>query len=105
MLRDSLVDHAKDLSAENEVRYKLIIESSGDESLVRLLFSFGVLDRDSTRIHVCTTFLGDADTEKVPYHTSCVLAYLSIVVIPLAWRSSCHKTFSITRSHCPAQPD
>ena len=65
VLTESLIDHPKDLSAENEVRYKLIIDSSEDESVVRLLFSFKVLDRDNTKIHVCTKFLGDTESEKV----------------------------------------
>ena len=65
VLKESLADHPKDLSAENEVRYKLIIDSSDDESLVRLLFSIGVLNRRSTRIYVCTKFLGDTDSAEV----------------------------------------
>ena len=67
VLKQSLADHPKDLSAENEVRYKLIIDSSKDESLVRLLFSFGVLERTHTRIYVCSKFLGDSENEKVGY--------------------------------------
>ena len=65
VLKESLSDHPENLSAENEVRYKLIIDSSEDESLVRLLFSFDVLDRKKTRIHVCNRFLCDAENEKV----------------------------------------
>ena len=65
VLRESLADHPRDLSAENEVRYKLIIDSSEDESLVRLLFSFKVLDRKKTRLYVCSRFLCDAENEKV----------------------------------------
>ena len=55
----------KDLSAENEVRYKLIIDSSEDESVIRFLFTFGVLQREKTRIYVCSKFLGDGETQKV----------------------------------------
>ena len=65
MLQQSMADQSKDLSAENEVRYKLLIDSSQDESLVRLLFSFGVLKRDKTRVYVCSKLLGDAENEKV----------------------------------------
>ena len=65
VLKKSLADHPKDLSAENEVRYKLIIDSSLDESLVRLLFSFGVLEREVTRIHMNSKFRGDSESEKV----------------------------------------
>ena len=72
MLEESLADHPEDLSAENEVRYKLIIDSSEDGSLVRLLFSFGVLERKNTRIHVSSKFRGDAESEKVHTHTAII---------------------------------
>ena len=55
----------RDLSAENEVRYKLLIDTSEDESLVRFLFDFGVLDRSQTRIYVCSSFPGDLPEQKV----------------------------------------
>ena len=63
---------ARDLSAENEVRYKLLIDTSEDESLVRFLFDFGVLDRSKTRIYVCSSFPGDLPEQKVSplfYHS------------------------------------
>ena len=56
---------AKDLSAENEVRYKLIIDSSEDESVIRFLFTFGVLQRKNTRMYICSKFPGDGETQKV----------------------------------------
>ena len=65
VLKMSLADHPKDLSAENEVRYKLIIDSSEDGSLVRLLFSFGVLKREVTRVHMSSDFPADSDSDKV----------------------------------------
>ena len=55
----------RDLSAENEVRYKLLIDTSEDESLIRFLFDFGVLDRSKTRIYVCSSFPGDLQEQKV----------------------------------------
>ena len=51
--------------AEAEVRYKLIIDSSEDDSLVCLLFSLGVLQRKETRIFVCSNFPGDSQLQKV----------------------------------------
>ena len=69
VLKKSLTDHPKDLSAENEVRYKLLIDPSEDGSLVRLLFSFGVLKREVTRIHMSSVFPGDTESEKVLSHT------------------------------------
>ena len=65
ILRDSLEDQPKDLSAENEVRYKLIIDSSEDESIIRFLFSFGVLRQERTRIYICSKFPGDGEAQKV----------------------------------------
>ena len=67
ILRDSLDDRpqlsGRDL-AENEVRYKLIIDPSEDDSLIRLLFSFGVLDRERTKMFVCSDFPGDGQLQK-----------------------------------------
>lgn len=51
--------------AETEVRYKMIIDPSEDDSLVRLLFSFGVLQRRETRMFVCSDFPGDSQLQKV----------------------------------------
>ena len=51
--------------SENEVRYKLIIDPSEDDSLIRLLFSLGVLARENTRMYVCSDFPGDSQIQKV----------------------------------------
>ena len=68
VLKDSLQDRpsqdGQDMS-ENEVRYKLIIDPSEDDSLIRLLFSLGVLDRQNTRMYVCSDFPGDSHIQKV----------------------------------------
>lgn len=67
ILQDSLKDRPQgsmDIS-ENEVRYKLIIDPSEDDSLVRLLFSFDVLERGNTKIFVCSDFPGDSQLQKV----------------------------------------
>ncbi len=50
---------------ENEVRYKLIIDPSEDDSLVRLLFSVGVLERETTRMFVCSDFPGDGQLQQI----------------------------------------
>ena len=66
ILRDSLADRPNEANrTENEVRYKLIIDPSEDDSLVRLLFTFGVLDRQKTRVFVCSDFPGDTHLQKV----------------------------------------
>ena len=68
VLKDSLEDcpqqQGKDM-AEAEVRYKLIVDPSEDDSLVRLLFSFGVLQRKETRIFMCSDFPGNTQLQMV----------------------------------------
>lgn len=75
ILRASLDDHpqlsSKDV-LENEVRYKLIIDPSEDDSLIRHLFSFEVLDRKRTKMFVCSDFPGDGQLQKVSI-SSCLL--------------------------------
>ena len=77
VLRDSLDDcpqqKGQDMS-EAEVRYKLIIDPSEDDSLVRLLFSFNILQREKTCMFVCSDFPGDSQLQKVRNceHMSCV---------------------------------
>eukprot|EP00118_Oscarella_pearsei_P023946 m.294339 g.294339 ORF g.294339 m.294339 type:complete len:5643 (+) comp40744_c0_seq7:98-17026(+) len=70
ILKDSLSEQslahcADDEGAEAEVRYKLIIDTSEDDSMARLLFHHGVLDRESTRIFSCSNFPGDDEMQKV----------------------------------------
>ena len=50
---------------QNEVRYKLIIDPSEDESITRLLFMFGILKRENTRTYMCSDFPGDGQLQKV----------------------------------------
>ena len=67
ILHDSLQDRPQahpDIS-ENEVRYKLIIDPSDDDSLVRVLFALGVLNRNKTRMYVCSDFPGDGHIQKI----------------------------------------
>ena len=80
ILGSSLADHPKDMNAENEVRYKLVIDPSEDGSLVRLLFSCGVLQRSKTRVYMCSEFSGDAELHKV---CSVVLHVTSVTISSL----------------------
>ena len=50
---------------QNEVRYKLIIDRSEDESITRLLFMFGILKFENTRTFMCSNFPGDSQLQKV----------------------------------------
>ena len=52
---------------QNEVRYKLIIDPSEDESITRLLFMFDILKHEQTRTYMCSDFLGDGQLQKVNY--------------------------------------
>lgn len=74
VLHDSLADkpyNNKDSAenslddTQNEVRYKLIIDPSEDESVTRLLFMFGVLKFENTRTFICSDFPGDSQLQKV----------------------------------------
>ena len=62
VLKDSLNDTP---TTEDEVRYKIIIHSSEDDSLVRVLFQHKVLKRQNTRIYMCSDFPGDTELQKV----------------------------------------
>ena len=67
ILRASFLDQPQEKLglSENEVRYKLIIDPSEDDSLVRLLFTFGILSRKNTRIFVCSNFPADGHLQKI----------------------------------------
>ena len=54
---------------QNEVRYKLIIDPSEDESITQLLFMFGILKREKTRTYMCSDFPGDGQLQKVSVYT------------------------------------
>ena len=88
IIKDSLKDcpssdvnevHA---SIQTEVRYKLIIDPSDDDSLVRLLFKYGILKRDQTRLYICSDFPGDSHM-RVGYTdvlASCVKVYTNTIL-------------------------
>ena len=67
IVRDSLKDRPQEHQdiSDNEVRYKLIVDPSEDDSLIRHLFAFGVLKRESTRLYVCSDFPGDGQIQKI----------------------------------------
>lgn len=62
ILKESLGDAP---TIQDEVRYKIIIHTSEDDSLVRLLFQFKILERQNTRIYMCSDFPGDSELQKV----------------------------------------
>ena len=62
LLADSLQDHT---TADEEVRYKMIIHSSEDDSLVRVLLQSGLLHERKARIYICSDLPGDSSLQQV----------------------------------------
>lgn len=52
-------------NAQIEVRYKLLIDPSEDDSIVQLVFMFVKLNRENTRTYMCSDFFGDGQLQKV----------------------------------------
>ena len=73
ILQESLMHRPQKSKEENEVRYKLIVDPSEDNSLMHLLITFGVMKRKTTRMYVCSDFPGDGQIEKVYDNYMCVL--------------------------------
>ena len=67
VIQDSMTDcpQATEHLTENEVRYKMIIDSSEDGSLVQLMFHFGVLNRQRSRMFMCSDFPDDGEVQKI----------------------------------------
>lgn len=67
ILKDSIDDkstggHGRPVE---EVRYKMIIDSSEDESVSRMLLMFGILDEKHTQTFMCSSFPQDREVQKV----------------------------------------
>lgn len=65
VLQSSFSDHKTNVSGENQVRYKLIIDQIGDGSVMLLLSLFDVLQYDNTRMYVLSKFSEDAHLQEV----------------------------------------
>ena len=70
ILQDSLQDKPNhslhgDQETYDEVRYKLIIDPSEDDSVSRLLLMYKILDPKKTRTFVCSDFPEDSHLQKV----------------------------------------
>lgn len=46
-------------SIQSNTRFQLIIDPSNDQSIMRLLFTFGLLDKKTTKMIVCSDLPGD----------------------------------------------
>lgn len=71
VLKESLDDHPQDLRMHSEVRYKLIIDPSEDDSLLRHLFKYGVLQKEKTYTYVCSDLVSDSEIDKVGPKSMC----------------------------------
>ena len=65
IIKNSLRDRPHVDNKDYEVRYKMIIDSSEDNSLLRLLFAFGILKERDTKTHICSDFPGDTQQQMV----------------------------------------
>ena len=70
ILQNSLQDKPNrslhgDQETYDEVRYKLIIDPSEDDSLSRLLLMYKILDPKKTRTFMCSDFPEDSQLQKV----------------------------------------
>ena len=70
ILQNSLQDKPNrslhgDQETYDEVRYKLIIDPSEDDSLSRLLLMYNILDPKKTRTFMCSDFPEDSQLQKV----------------------------------------
>lgn len=53
------------MSSDSEVRYKLVIDPSEDDSLIRILFTFDILSETRAKLYVSSDFPGDGNLQKV----------------------------------------
>ena len=106
ILKDSLQDHPEITSQghfQESVRYKLIIDSSDDESAIRLLFAHGILEKENTRMYVCSEFLDESHMHVSPGYVWLIFSYQcydcftsSILDQHHCW----YQAFCRKRSHC-----
>ena len=64
-MQESLSECPSGTSPENTVRYKLIIDPSKDNSLIRYLFKFGVVKKENTRMFMRSDGFNDEEAQKV----------------------------------------
>ena len=64
------------------MRYKLIIDASEDSSVIRLLFTFGVLQRKGTKVYMLSDFPGDANLQKVKM---LLYIYVGVYIVCAIW--------------------
>ena len=65
ILRDSLSQSQSKDTQKNAARYKLIIDPSKDNSLIRYLFKYDIVEKKNTRMFMCSDAFSDEDVQKV----------------------------------------
>ena len=82
ILADSLNDNCSQVlagehsSIQGDVRFQLIIDTSFDESLARLLFVFNILERSSTKVFVCSSLPADIHGAVCLCRETSTIAYI-----------------------------
>lgn len=105
VLKESLEDHPGDIRTHNEVRYKLIIDPSEDDSLLRHLFKFGVLQKDKTYTYVCSDLVSDSEIDKVSGRFL-ILDWVSVLFFfPLDQYHCCYLSVSHPRPYSYLGPN
>jgi len=97
ILQNSLQDKPNrslhgDQETYDEVRYKLIIDPSEDDSLSRLLLMYKILDPKKTKTFMCSDFPEDSQLQKVGSDRAYVCGNLHCVV--------CRGKFVFSEVHC-----
>ena len=77
----------------NEVRYKLLIDPSEDDSLSRLLLMYHILDPEKTKTFMCSDFPEDNQLQKVDQH--CVF-HLDVTLVTVL----CRCTYGMLNLSC-----
>lgn len=95
VLKESMDDCPQAMKelTENAVRYKMIIDPSEDGSIVRLLFSFGVLNREHTRVFICSHFPGDGYVQKINTIAAIMYSVTKGHTVLLYQTSDIHESF------------
>lgn len=65
VFKESIEDKPQDMMDYNAVRYKLVIDPSEDNSLIRLLFSSKTVKRENLRMFICSDFPSDGEIQMI----------------------------------------
>ena len=81
VLQESLSECPSGTSPENTVRYKLIIDPSKDNSLIRYLFKFGVVKKENTRMFMRSDGFNDEEAQKVSIYSTLYLYFYNLYTL------------------------